>query len=308
VGVADLVSTRCAICGTSDNATELYPASFRLDDLNPVVFSARRSPDRVHYRMVRCDTCGLVRSDPIASPDALVALYQQSGFDYDDEVANLRATYGRYLARLAGLCGPDPSLLEIGCGNGFALQEARLRGFATVGGVEPSSAAVAGAAPEVRPFIVCDVMGPGLFAAGEFDAVCLFQMFDHVADPGGLLEECSAVLKPGGHLLILNHNVEAISARVLRRRSPIVDIEHTYLYSPATISRLCRAHGFDVRENGAVWNRARIGYLARLTPLPKALRRAVVASVDATGLGRVSLPLPVGNLYLIARKAPVTGG
>jgi SAM-dependent methyltransferase len=307
VGVADLVATRCAICGTSGNATEMYAANFRLDDLNPVIFSARRSTDHVHYRMVRCDTCGLVRSDPTASPDTLAHLYQESGFDYDDEVGNLRATYGRYLSRLAALCGPGASLLEVGCGNGFALEEALERGFASVHGVEPSTAAAAGAAPAVRPFIVCDVMRPGLFAAGRFDAVCLFQMFDHVADPGGLLDECWAALKPGGHILILNHNVEAVSARLLRRRSPIVDIEHTYLYSPSTVARICVAHHFDVREQGSVWNRARIGYLTRLAPLPAALKRAALATCDATRLGRVSLPLPVGNLYLIARKAPVSG-
>jgi SAM-dependent methyltransferase len=302
MGVVDLVATKCAICGTFDEATELYPSRFRPEDLNPGIFSARRSPDRVHYRMVRCTTCGLVRSDPVASPDTLSSLYQESGFDYDEEVGNLRATYGRYLARLAGYVGPRPELLEVGCGNGFALDEALSRGFHSVRGVEPSTAAVAGAAPRIRPFIICDILRPNLFEPGRFDAVCLFQVFDHVPDPGGLLEVCRTVLKPGGHILILNHNVEAVSARLLRRRSPIVDIEHTYLYSPATLARLGAAHGFEVRESGAVWNRTRIGYLARLAPLPPLLRRAALGTCQATGLGRVALPLPLGNLYLIARK------
>jgi SAM-dependent methyltransferase len=308
VGVTDLVSTRCAICATTGNATELWPASFRPDDLNPTVFSARRSPDRVHYRMVRCDTCGLVRSDPVARAEVLAELYHDSGFAYGGEVGNLRATYGRYLSRLAACCPPGAALLEVGCGNGFALQEALGRGFSTIAGVEPSVAAVGGAPPEVAPFIVCDILRPGLLAPEQFDAVCLFQVFDHVPDPGGLLDECWAALRPGGHILILNHNVTAMSARVLGRRSPIVDIEHTYLYSPSTLGRLCRAHHFDVREQGAVWNRNRIGYLARLAPIPEALRRAALAACDATGLGRVNLALPVGNLYVIAAKVAVRNG
>lgn len=304
----DLISTRCAICSTLDNATELYPSSFRPGDLNPAIFSARRASDRVHYRMVRCTTCGLVRSDPIASPETLNALYQESAFDYDDEVANLRSTYGRYLARLFRLCsdrGAGPSLLEVGCGNGFALEEALARGFSHVRGVEPSMAAVASAAGAVRPHIVCDILRPGLFEPAQFDAVCLFQMFDHVPDPAALLDECLAVLKPGGHILILNHNVSAISARVLRGRSPIIDIEHTYLYSPATLARICTAHGFVVKSSGAVLNRTRVGYLARLAPLPPRLRKAALATGDKTGLGRITLPLPLGNLYLIAEKARV---
>jgi SAM-dependent methyltransferase len=310
VGIAGLVPTRCAICGTTENAIELYPASLRDADLNPTIFSARRSPDRVHYRMVRCRSCALVRSDPIADPGNLGALYQQSGFDYSQEVDNLRATYGHFLAKLAVRAGGGekmPSLLEIGCGNGFALVEARLRGFHTVRGVEPSTEAVSKAALDVRAAILCDMMRPGLLEAEQFDSVCLFQMFDHVPDPGGLLHECWTVLKPGGHILILNHNVEAFSARVLRERSPIVDIEHTYLYSPATLSRVCVANGFAVRESGRVWNRVRVEYLAHLAPLPPMLRRAARRTCDSTGIGRIKLALPLGNLYLIGQKLPISG-
>jgi SAM-dependent methyltransferase len=304
MGVVDMVATRCAICRTAGNARELYPASFESDDLNPAVFSARRSPDRVHYRIVRCDGCGLVRSDPVANPDALAQLYRESTFDYGTEVDNLRATYGRYLARLAGYCPPQASLLEVGCGNGFALQEALLRGFATICGVEPSTAAVGSAAPEVAPSLICDVMRPGLLPPEHVDAACLFQVFDHLPDPGALLDQCWAALKPGGHLLILNHNVEALSARVLRQRSPIIDIEHTYLYSPSTLMRICRDHRFEVREFGRVWNRSRVEYLLRLAPVANPVRRAAIATSTAMGLAKVNFPVPMGNLYVIARKQP----
>src|SRR5260221_2621171 len=95
-----LWATRCAICGTEGNAAELYPANFDFEALNPTVFSARRLPDRIHYRLVKCRACGLVRSDPIASPELLAQLYAQSAFSYGDEVADLRFTYGRYFAEL----------------------------------------------------------------------------------------------------------------------------------------------------------------------------------------------------------------
>ena len=50
----DLVPTRCAICGAEGNAVELYPANLDFEAFNPSVFSARRLPDRIHYRMVKC--------------------------------------------------------------------------------------------------------------------------------------------------------------------------------------------------------------------------------------------------------------
>ena len=155
--------TRCAICKTEGNATELYPANFEPDAFNPEVFSARRLPDRIHYRMVKCNTCGLVRSDPVAETAKLTELYQKSSFDYGDEVANLRFTYRRYLDRVCSLGARKGCLLEIGCGNGFFLEEAKARGFSSVHGVEPSAEAFAKAAPGVRNQIVFDIMRPGLF-------------------------------------------------------------------------------------------------------------------------------------------------
>src|SRR4051812_11335017 len=113
----ELHSTRCAICNTEGNTTELYPANFDLQAFNPSVFSARRLPDRIHYRMVKCNACGLVRSDPVAHSAILAELYTLSTFDYDDEIASLKSTYGRYLAKLVDFGVQKGSLLEIGCGN-----------------------------------------------------------------------------------------------------------------------------------------------------------------------------------------------
>jgi len=298
----ELKRTRCAICGTEGNATELYPANFDPQALNPVVFSARRLPDRVHYRLVRCNTCRLVRSDPIADPGLLAQLYQQSAFTYTDEVADLKRTYGRYLARLDDYGARKGVLLEIGCGNGFFLQQALAQGYRSVRGVEPSRAAIGQAAAEVRGSIICDLMRPGLFGPDEFDVICLFQVFDHVPDPAALLDASLAALRPGGLVLAINHNVTAVSARLLGERSPIVDIEHTYLYSPATMTRIFTEHGFRVRKAGSVRNQYSLRYLAQLLPLPPKPKRVALAWLQGHALGRLRLRVPLGNLYLAAQK------
>jgi len=151
----ELHQTACAICGTHDNATELYPANLDAHAFSPAVFSARRLPDRVHYRIVRCNSFCLVRSDPVADPAAVSNLYHQSSFDYNEETANLSQTYGKYLARLDAYGVKKGSLLEIGCGNGFFLEEARRQGYADVRGVEPSRAAIELARADIRSGITC---------------------------------------------------------------------------------------------------------------------------------------------------------
>jgi SAM-dependent methyltransferase len=294
--------TTCAVCG-GEAADEVCAATFDDASFNERVFSARRLPDRVHYRMVRCRGCGLVRSDPVADQATLAGLYERSGFDYAAEVPNLRRTYGRYLARARRWMSPPPSrLLEVGCGSGFVLEEALAAGFEAVRGVEPSRDAVASAGPAVRQLIVPDAFRPGIFAAGEFDLVCMFQVFDHLPAPGLVLDECRRVLAPGGLLLLLHHNVRSLSARLLGVRSPIIDIEHCYLYSPRTMRLLLLKHGFGVVEAGAASNTLSLRHLAHLLPLPTGARARLLEAM-AGRPGRLSLRLPLGNLYVIARRA-----
>lgn len=298
----EMHSTRCAICDGETGATERWPATFDPAAFNARIFSARRLPDRVHYRMVTCDSCGLVRSDPVAGEDLLAELYASSRFDYGREVESIRATYGRALGVLEQRSPRREALLEIGCGNGFFLQHARQRGWRDVRGVEPSADAVAKSPRELDGAIVQDVMRPGLFEKESFDAVCLFQVLDHISNPTELLEECASVLRPGGHILALNHNVRAWSARLLGERSPIVDIEHTYLYSPETMLGLFAKAGFTEARVHSVRNTYSLAYLAQLLPLPAGPKQRLLTYMRSAALGRSRVTVPLGNLCLIARK------
>jgi len=297
-----LQPTACAFCDTPNNAAEVYAANFDLRAFNPAVFSARRLPDRLHYRMVRCNACGLLRSDPVADAELIKQLYSQSDQNYGLELDNLRLTYGRYLGYLRRFAIRRSSLLEIGCGSGFFLEEAIVGGYQDVWGLEPSEAAVARSIPILRKKIIRDVLRPGLFPDGSFDVICMFQVFDHLADPNSCLEVCSRILKPGGHVLALNHDVASLSARLLRESSPIIDIEHTYLYDRKSMASMFKKWGFQVLKTGRAFNHYSLQYLLQLTPLPSGLKMALLELVKNTGIGRLPLTVALGNLFLIARR------
>jgi SAM-dependent methyltransferase len=299
----DLIATICAICSTANNASVLYRANFDFEAFNPSVFSARRIPDMLHYQIVRCNACGLVRSDPVVNAQALKSLYQQSSFTYSQDTPNLARTYGRYLRKTEKYQISKQHLLEIGCGNGFFLEEAQSQGFREVTGVEPGQDAVEQASPAIRSKIICDMLRPGLFPPRTFSLICMFQTFDHISEPNVLLAECVRLLQPGGAMLCLNHNVEAISSRILKEKSPIIDIEHTYLYSPRTMRRLFEQHGLHVLEAGPAWNTIRLYSLIRLLPMQRGIKQKLLGFVHRMPVAELSLRLPLGNLYLIAQKA-----
>lgn len=298
----ELISTTCAICSTKNNASTLYQANFDVEAFNPEVFSARRIPDMIHYQIVRCNQCGLIRSDPVAVANTLKALYQQSSFTYNQETPNLTKTYGYYLRKTKKYKIPKQHLLEIGCGNGFFLEEAISQRYKEVTGIEPSKEAISRAAPAIQSKIVCDMLRPGLLPANTFSVICMFQTFDHISDPNMVLNECVKLLQPGGIILCLNHNVEAVSSRILGEKSPIIDIEHTYLYSLRTIKRLFEKHGLRVLEVKPAWNIIRLYSLLRLFPMPHNIKQKLLDFVNRTPLSKLSFTLPLGNLYVIAQK------
>jgi SAM-dependent methyltransferase len=297
-----LMSTHCAICGTEDNAHELYPTNFDNDAFNADVFSARRLPDMVHYRIVQCKQCGLVRSDPVIDQEILKNLYLQSTLTYAKDIPNLRHTYGTYLHKLENYQPRKEIFLEIGCGNGFLLEEALAQGYRKVFGVEPSLSAIEQAPPLVKDSIINDIMRPGLLTE-KVSVICMFQLFDHISDPQAFLAACADALLPSGLILCFNHNVTALSARILGEKSPIIDIEHTFLYSPSTIRKLFEKNGYKVLEVGSAWNFVSLLNILRLFPFPRALKLKLIDFVgSSTALGQIRLFLPLGNLYLIAQK------
>lgn len=294
--------TQCAICKTQGNAVELYPSNFNFGSFNAKVFSARRLPDHIHYRIVKCNHCSLVRSDPIIDATALKRIYAKSNYGYEGEEANIRISYGRYLSKLNRYAVRKDSLLEIGCGEGIFLQEALVRGYGCVCGVEPSKVLASKAKNSIQAYIACDMMRPNLFNAEQFDTICMFQVFDHVDDPQALLFECFRLLKPGGLLLSINHNIESISARILKGYSPIIDIEHTFFYSPDTMRRIFSNCNFKIKEEGGVFNYYSLRYLTWLSPIPLILKRALLNLLKNRPLWNLKFLVPLGNIYLIAQK------
>lgn len=297
-----LVKTACPICGDDAHDREVYAANFQPGDLDPEVFSARRMPDRLHYRMVRCAACGLLRSNPILPVEELSRLYRASHFTYQGEAEFTRKTYAHYLKRALRVKPQVASLMEVGCGSGFFLAEAQALGVRELHGVEPSEEAISHAPEGLRPAIRCALYGEETFAPDSFDAVCAFQVFDHVPDPAATLRACFKHLKPGGLALFINHDSGALTNRLLGERSPIVDVEHTALYDRRTMRRILEKTGFTVREVFRVKNTYPVNYWARLAPLPAGLKKAAVGWLAGSAVGRLPVGLYAGNLGAIATK------
>ena len=116
-----LVHNYCPICGNKNDYHIVYHTNFKSSDINQTIFSARRLPDRIHYQIVKCQECGLVRSNPTAQSSILNNLYRVSKFNYSEEIDNLINTYTNHLLSTLRKISNKDNILEIGCGSGFIL-------------------------------------------------------------------------------------------------------------------------------------------------------------------------------------------
>ena len=157
--------------------------------------------------------------------------------DYLSEEPGRRATANRLLD-LIGAHVPEGRLLDVGCGHGLLLDEARGRGYETVG-LELSREAARHARSlglDVRelPLEAFSESSNG-DSPGEFDAIVLADVLEHLDDPVDAIDRCARLLRPSGVLCVVTpdpsfpvlrwRNSLSLSPEEWRSREPRVIME-----------------------------------------------------------------------------------
>ena len=296
------VQKQCLFCEDQEILRDLYERSFEPDDLNPAVFSARRVTEHFHYKMVACRNCSLVFSREVLDDQRLTQLYGQSAFTFGEHTETLRRDYWRPLAPYAQRVRGGTAL-EVGCSSGFFLEELRDRGMDQVFGCEPSVEAKTHACPEVRKNILSSFFeGKRSFPDTEFDLVCSFHTLDHVSNPLDFLKQAAEVLRPGGLVYLVTHDVNSLQARLLGERSPIIDVEHIYLFNRRTLRLALERAGFECLRTGRLTNSYPLRYWTKMFPMAPLPKRWLTHAMRWTGLAGLAPPLPMGNIFALGRK------
>ncbi len=298
----------CTLCGPNAPKNIKFPPKFSESDLNADIFSARRMPDRRHFRLVECGQCGIIYSDPVCDPALLASVYQQSFVNYGSQEEQIYESYAPVLDRAMQHLSPTDvktgSFLEIGGGTGFMLRYGAHCGFSQQIEVEPSADAAKKFVPSSsQSKFIHGIFVPGVLPPSSVKFACFFQMLDHVPNPLDFLKSVYEVLEPGGVAVCITHNTNAFSARLLGERSPIYDIEHTYLFNIKNIAQLFSEVGFEKVEAFPVANRYALKYWMNMAPLPRFLKQNIILPVlNFTQLGEIKIKLNAGNLGAIAIK------
>ena len=215
------------------------------------------APEATPYRdqgfaVVRCAGCRSWYLSPRLPEPVMAEAYRSGGYfggdgagyeDYGEQEQSLRATFRRLAAHLArgGLTGG--SLLEIGCGYGFFLQEAAPY-FEERCGTEfsPPAAARAGKVAD-------QIWQGGIDAVHEerrFDCIVALHVIEHVYDPKAFMAQVTRHLRPGGHCILAAPDMNGFWRRLMGRKWPSFKYpEHVVFYDARSLQGLLAGAGLS---------------------------------------------------------------
>ena len=238
-----LEKIKCNLCGSAENN---------------VLMQAAISPFGIISDLVKCEQCGLVYFDPRLSLSEELEFYRskyQEAYGEEFWYESRIDFFETALEKIEALCPSKGSLLDVGCGMGFFLKEARSRGWEHGLGVEVSHLAVDHANQKVGVEVLEGDLRDLNLPENHFDVATAWNVIDQLQDPVGTLKEMHRVLKAGGLLALrvsnLRFHLPLHRLSGILEKSPGKKISfatrscfHIYAFSPSSIRMVLQRTGY----------------------------------------------------------------
>jgi 2-polyprenyl-3-methyl-5-hydroxy-6-metoxy-1,4-benzoquinol methylase len=220
------------------------------------LFPARDFITGRDFTVAHCDECGFDVTTPQPAAEEMAAYYPSGYYGAAEDrrfphfVETLQnALYTLRIREVEAVANSGPGcVLDVGCGRGVLLEEFRRRGW-EVQGTELSEQAASYARQTLNIPVEIGSLETLHFPANHFDAITLWHVLEHVANPRALLVEINRILKPDGVLLVAVPNFGSFEARVAKDKWFHLDVpRHVTHFSQATLEDALNESGFDIRH------------------------------------------------------------
>ena len=217
---------------------------------------------------VKCTGCGIFRvQEP--PPASSLRSYREAAYETDNQafhkapstnalckellfcdrlIERVRQVgYGEnwvHRNRTPGSSPPQPRLLDVGASWGVLVAAARWRGFVAEG-IDTSTRAVQWARKNLGINIGLGEATADL-PEGPFDVITMWELLEHLADPGAFLEAARDQLEPGGILAISTPSTDHPAHHAMGYDDPGWGIpDHLHYFDRRSLATMLVRHGFQ---------------------------------------------------------------
>ena len=253
----------------------------------------------------QCERCGLGRAeastfDPKSyyTADYFSGLRGDGYSDYFGAEPVLRREFARSVDFVRRFIGSG-RLLDLGCAYGFFLKEARCH--FEIFGIELAEHAAASCREEGLNVLSGMANEANMEQIGEVDVITMFDVIEHLPQPGEVLALCYRYLKPGGIIVITTGDFASMMARWAGANWRLMTPpQHLWYFTKESLRRISRQFGLSMEH---------FDYPAKRVPLSLIVfqlqRMLGVRGSSSPVASRIGIPL---NLFDAMRVVLRKGG
>ncbi len=194
------------------------------------------------HDLLKCSECSFVFMRRIPTDEELDSYYSDYGYD-DDNIPEPTRTSLNDLVDTFGQYRRNNKILDVGCGEGWMLEIAKMKGW-EVYGTELSSRSIEICKTKGIK-IYAGVLNPEKMDVGEFDIVVSSQTFEHINNPNEEISNINKLLRKGGLFYITTPNFNSYLRFILKEKYDIIVYpEHLTYYTKRTLNKLLKQNGF----------------------------------------------------------------
>ncbi|HOS48127.1 MAG TPA: class I SAM-dependent methyltransferase [Bacteroidia bacterium] len=212
--------TNCLLC-SGNHFTAVYPTE--------------------HPGLMKCTQCSLIFFNKKPSLDELLANY--NNYPRKDGISPITIKRYHQLLGRFNKFRKTGKIIDVGCGNGHLLEEAKKLNW-EVYGTEFTDTAV-DLCIKKGISMQKGVLDVSNYEENSFDCLFFIEVIEHINNPKEELEKFHKLLRKGGLLYITTPNFNSISSKHLKSRWSIVEYpEHLAYYTPNTLHKILTEAGF----------------------------------------------------------------
>ena len=197
---------------------------------------------------VACNNCKMIYLNPVFKDEYLEEFYRNNNQVTGEMAAAdsdfYSALYNKGLSLIAENFAAPGRILDVGCSAGAFLDIAKSSGWDCCGlELNAKDAEVSrGKGHNVQETLLSSAK-----FEEKFDAISLWDVFEHIKNGTDFLNGAKKVLNKDGIVFIQSPTRDSLAARIMRSDCNVFDgLEHVNLYCYETLLRICNATGFEL--------------------------------------------------------------